>query len=276
MPTLKDNAQVLSVIEQGNTSLVLVLLGEQLGQIHVHAKGGRRWPKKGFEGGMDLLARGQIVVYPRPGEMLWLLKEWSEDARPKLGQSVPLLYAGSFLSELVQALTRPTAGQHPEPAAKGNSAAPHAQLYQLLAAAAEALAAGAAPGAVILAFAVRAFEQEGLLPALDRCDDCGRDLKRTAAAAWLSSAGLYCPACAAKEAERRNGVKLMPEALRALQQVRKTRLAASLSAAAAEQLARALVVLTYAALEQDPRTLPAAVRLVKALSRKQKAESRRP
>src|SRR5581483_5029989 len=116
MPTLKDHAQVLSVIEQGNTSLVLVLLGAQLGQIHVHAKGGRRWPKKGFEGGMDLLARGEIVVYPRPGEMLWLLKEWSEDARPRLGQTVPMLYAASFLSELAQALTRPTAGQQPDPA----------------------------------------------------------------------------------------------------------------------------------------------------------------
>ena len=63
---------------------------------------------------MDLLTRGQAVVYPRPAEMLWLLKEWSEDARPRLGHSVPLLYAGSFLCELVMALTRPTAGQQPE------------------------------------------------------------------------------------------------------------------------------------------------------------------
>ena len=44
VPILKDEAQVLRVHEQGNTSLVVVMFGRALGQFHVHIKGARRWP----------------------------------------------------------------------------------------------------------------------------------------------------------------------------------------------------------------------------------------
>ena len=110
MPILKDDAQVLQVYEQGNTSLVIVFYGRALGQFRVHGKGARRWTKKGFEGGFDLLARGEVLVYPRRGEGLWILKEWNETARPAVGQSLALLRAASYLCELTAALTRPTAG----------------------------------------------------------------------------------------------------------------------------------------------------------------------
>ena len=49
MPIVKDEAQVLRVFEQGNTSQVLVLLGRRLGQMRVLAKGSRRFHRKGFE-----------------------------------------------------------------------------------------------------------------------------------------------------------------------------------------------------------------------------------
>jgi recombinational DNA repair protein (RecF pathway) len=276
MPTLKDHVQVLSVIEQGNTSQVLVLLGERLGQIHVHAKGGRRWPKKGFEGGMDLLARGEIVVYPRPGEMLWLLKEWNEEARPRLGHSVPMLYAASFLSELTQALTRPTSGQAPE--LSGNGDASGARLYQLLAAAADALASGVAPGPIVLAFTLRALENEGLFPSLKTCDNCGKDLAKAGGPAWLTRAGMLCASCAdtvmkaqssgGRAPQREIGVRLTPDALQALIHVQATGLSVTLSPAGAEQLARALIVLIHSALEHDLRTLPAAARMVRAMGKK--------
>ena len=282
MPTLKDNVQVLAVIEQGNTSLVLVLLGERLGQIHVHAKGGRRWPKKGFEGGMDLLTRGEMVVYPRPGEMLWLLKEWSEQARPRLGRSVPMLYAASYLSELTQALTRPTSGQAPEAPSGGDGSG--ARLYQLLAAAADAIASGTAPGPVILAFTLRALENEGLFPSLKTCDNCGKNLSKAGGPAWLTRAGMLCAACADAAAKvhaqsgtgREIGVRLTPDALQALIHVHATGLSVTLSAAGAEQLARALIVLIHSALEHDLRTLPAAARMVRAMGSRVKKKNGSP
>ncbi len=275
MPTLKDNVQVLSVIEQGNTSLVLVMLGEHVGQIHVHAKGGRRWPKKGFEGGMDLLTRGEIVVYPRPGEMLWLLKEWNEQSRPRLGRTVPMLYAASFLSELTQALTRSTTGQSPEHAhAHGHGANGAAKLYHLLAATTDAIAAGASPGPVILAFTLRALESEGFLPSLKSCDECGRDLAKLSTPAWLTRAGLICATCALEATRAMGksgnpgndiGLRLTPDVLRALIHIHATGLPVSLSPTGADQLARALVVLIHSALEHDLRTLPAAVRMVRSM-----------
>ena len=281
MPTLKDNVQVLSVIEQGNTSLVLVLLGEHIGQIHVHAKGGRRWPKKGFEGGMDLLTRGEVVVYPRPGEMLWLLKEWNEQTRPRLGRSVPMLYAASYLSELTTALTRATTGQSSDRQGDARADKPEAngsaKLYHLLSATTDAIAAGSAPGPVILAYTLRALESEGFLPSLKHCDECGKDLIKLATPAWLTRAGLICATCAleATRALGRGGnpgsdigLRLTPDVLRALIHIHATGLPVTLSPAGAEHLARALVVFVHSALEHDLRTLPAAVRMVKSMSKR--------
>ena len=75
MPIFKDHVQILRVQEQSNTSQIAIVLGRRLGQFHVLAKGARRWPKKGFEGGFDLLARGELLAYPRPGGQLWIFKE---------------------------------------------------------------------------------------------------------------------------------------------------------------------------------------------------------
>ena len=278
MPTIKDNAQVLSVIETSNTSLVVVLLAEHAGQIHVHAKGARRWPKKGFEGGMDLLTRGEIVVYPRPDGMLWLLKEWSETARPRLGQTVPMLYAASFLSELTLALTRATSGQVPEGAVsqsngtdRTNGEVPATvKLFRLLATASDALASGASAGGVILTFTLLALEVEGLLPDFNACDECNKSLARESVPAWLSADGLRCIPCIQRLARNAPpGVKLSPEALRSLQHIRATGLPVKLSPTAAEQLARTVIVLIHGALERDLHTLPAAVRLIRGNGRGQ-------
>ena len=176
MPILKDIAQVIRVHEQGNTSLVAVMLGRRLGQFRVHIKGGRRWPKKGFEGGFDLLTRGEILVYPRPNEGLWVFKEWDEHTHPHLGRSLGLLRAASYLCELSEALTRHTAGSVRDEDDDESSSA----LYDALAAAADTLESGALPGFVLLIFTLTALEAEGLMLPLDVCSVCGRDLLNAA------------------------------------------------------------------------------------------------
>ncbi|HEY3323358.1 MAG TPA: DNA repair protein RecO C-terminal domain-containing protein [Planctomycetota bacterium] len=274
MAILKDVAQVLHVYETGNTSLVAVMLGRRLGQFRAHAKGWRRWPKKGFEGGLDLLVRGQVVVYPRAGENLWLLKEWDERARPAVGRSMALLRSGSYLCELTEALTRHTAGSVREENSGSDEAVTRAKLYDLLAEAAEALSNGSRPGALLLSFTLRALENEGLLPELDVCTECQSPLLKDTKGlkpVWLTGEGVRCGQCMqgvdvqnAGVAVQR-GVWLSPEALRVLLHVQRSDKPVGVSAAAARQLAQALAVLVHGTLERDLRTLPGAMRLVAAL-----------
>jgi recombinational DNA repair protein (RecF pathway) len=277
MPILKDIAQVIRVHEQGNTSLVAVMLGRKLGQFRVHVKGGRRWPKKGFEGGFDLLSRGEILVYPRPNEGLWIFKEWDEHVHPHLGGSLTLLRAASYLCELSEALTRHTAGAHRDDDDDDDSTVP---LYDALAAAADTLESGAQPGFVLLIFTLSALESEGLLVPLDECSVCGRNLLkapaknapapgRNAIQIWLNAEGLRCPECTAnyrarvaKNSAPERGAWLSLEAHRALHHIRVTGRPVKLSLTAAQQLARSLVVLVHGALERDLHTLNAAARLV--------------
>ncbi|MGD0092415.1 MAG: DNA repair protein RecO C-terminal domain-containing protein [Planctomycetota bacterium] len=315
MAILKDLAQVLHVYEQGNTSLVVVMLGKRLGQFRVHVKGGRRWPKKGFEGGFDLLTRGEILVYPRHDENLWIFKEWDERARPHTGQSLAMLRAAAFLCELSEALTRPTAGslrdEFQPPA--GIPERP-AALYDLLAATADALALGPPPGPLLLVFTLRALQSEGLLPELDACAACGGllnawrqvgqasclpaggrpaihraggtpapqragwkpALQRAGGtpalqAVWLTGTGLRCQNCVAAAKVRglfnERGVWLTPEAYRVLLHLSSSGRPVKVSAAAARQLAQALIILVHGALEHDLRTLRGAARLVQEMGR---------
>jgi len=289
MAILKDLAQVLRVHEQGNTSLVVVMLGRRLGQFRVHVKGGRRWPKKGFEGGFDLLARGEILVYPRQGENLWIFKAWDERGRPDLGQSATMLRAASFLCELAEALTRPTAGSWRDefpPVPTGAEQRAATALYDLLASTADALALGPPPGALLLVFALRALQGEGLLPDLSVCSACGHSLLGTRKqalqaarleagrrpapqAVWLAGTGLHCQNCvaAAKTSGRLNerGAWLAPEAYRVLLHMQTSGRPVRLSVTAARQLAQALVLLVHGALEHDLRTLRGAAQMVQEL-----------
>lgn len=297
MAILKDLAQVLRVHELTNTSLVVALLGRRLGQFRVHIKGGRRWPKKGFEGGFDLLARGEILVYPRHGDALWVFKEWEERARPALGHSVAMLRAASFLCELAEALTRHTAGSRRDEFAGGargarlDEAASGAALYDLLAATADALAHGAQPGPLLMIFALRALQSEGLLPELHVCTACRAEIlktwqerkrspaartpgpsaaattpRRKPQAVWVTGAGLRCQTCVAAAKARgefnARGVWLAPEAYRVLLHLHTAARPVKASATAGQQLGQALIVLVHGVLERDLRTLRGAARLV--------------
>jgi len=278
MAILKDFAQVLNLHEQGNTSLVAVLLGRTLGQFRVHVKGARRWPKKGFEGGFDLLVRGEILVYPRHGETLWVFKEWDERARPELGVSLSHLRAASFFCELTEALTRHTAGSARDDPQSADTA--RASLYDLLAASADALAAGAHFGPLIFTFTLRALMLEGLLPELETCTSCGRNLEKDKALkkVWLTRQGLRCNDCLTKQAvppkpglidqrteKTDRGVMLLPEGYRVMLHLFHSTRPIKVSPAAAQQLAHALVILVHGALEYDPRTLQSAARMVYAM-----------
>lgn len=278
MAILKDLAQVLHLYEQGNTSFIAVMLGRKLGQFRVHIKGGRRWPKKGFEYGFDLLARGEILVYPRSGETLWVYKEWDERARPQLGTSLPLLRAASYLCEFTEALTRSTSGSNDHTANSDSST--HERLYDLLAGTADALAGGMKPGGLLLTYTLRALELEGLLPSLTHCRDCEKNISRHTPPKtnhspkpdliWMTREGLYCKECAGKlgrvQAAPERGIWLTPEAHRVLLHLYSSTKPVQASPAAARLLGLSLILLVQGALERDLRTLQGAARAVLGLA----------
>ncbi len=294
MAILKDNAQVLHVYEQGNSSLVAVMFGRRLGQFRMHAKGIRRWPKKGFEGGLDLLVRGEVLVYPRSTEALWIFKEWDERARPVTGRSLNALRAASYLCELTEVLTRQMAASVADDAAD-SSADGQGQLYDLLAAAADQVEHTYHLGALLSCFTLHALRIEGLLPELNRCATCRAPLlpgspapapsrapgpenraqnRRKMRRVWLTGEGLRCEECVRRRMEQieapqfERGVWLSPEALRVLLHLYSSPRPVGVSQNAARELAHALVLLVQGALEQDLRTLRAAARLVFAMSEK--------
>ncbi len=288
MPILKDLAQVVRVYEHRNTSLILVLLCRQLGQVRVLAKGARRIPKKGFEGGFDFLVRGEVVFYSRPDGQLWIFKEWDERARPgPFGTSTDQLHAASFLCELTEAMTRETAGSsHPEPEASVHAShqepasddSEQARLYDLLAQTADQLKPDGNPSALLLCFALRLLEITGHLPDLTRCSACERPLETAGIRqpALLSPKGLECSSCqAARASERdqvdsffsmegttRNVVRVSPETLGALTYIKRTGKSVRMTPQAAAGAARTLTVLVHAALEHDLHTLSAITRMI--------------
>jgi len=291
MAIVKELAQVLRIHEQGNTSLVLVMLGRRLGQFRIYAKGARRWPKKGFEGGFDMLTRGEMVFFPRSHEGLWIFKEWEEHARPALGHTPEQLLSASYLCELTEALTRETAGALADPLDSHSS---NIQLYDELARSAAALAAGAPPGAVLLHFTLAALQIEGLLPDLDSCTRCELPLTskpetgnrrpetnggHPARRFWFSGHGCFCNACAiqlAREHTLERGIWLTPEAQRALAHWARGGRGVRVSAAAAAQLARAMMLLVHAGLEHDLHTLRRAAQSVADLPATSKAALSKP
>lgn len=281
MPIVKDLAQVLRVHEYANTSLILVLFCRRLGQVRVIAKGARRMPKKGFEGGFDLLVRGEILLYPRRNDGLWIFKEWEEHFRPRgTGDSIQALQLASYICELTEAFTVEGAGSvlfeedqgGPEDGSDIEGAGEYPALYDALADAADRLEPNASPGALILSYTLRMLEWSGYLPDLSLCSSCGKKFagKRARKAAVLSRRGLECEACVRKDstdalAQRQDvpnakapteaGIQLSPEALGALDFLKRTGKPVRFSKRAAANAARAMVALVHGALERDLRTL---------------------
>jgi DNA repair protein RecO len=161
MPILKTKACVLRLTPYGNSSQVIVLLGSAGDQIRLLAKGIRRCPRKGFEGGMDLLSRGELVYYPRASGGLSIFKEWDElQSQWEVAGRPGGLEALSYVAELAEGLS-----------AEDESCP---GLFEAVGEAVQGLRDGAATGGVLLRFTWRALRAFGEGPEIERCVLCGR------------------------------------------------------------------------------------------------------
>ncbi|MFN0134375.1 MAG: DNA repair protein RecO [Phycisphaerales bacterium] len=100
MPPTKDQALCLRQIEWSETSQIVWLFALDLGIVRAVAKGSRR-PGERFSGGLELLTRGEAILYLKPGAELATLAAWDLVevlAAPR--RTLEAFYAGMYLADL--------------------------------------------------------------------------------------------------------------------------------------------------------------------------------
>lgn len=186
MSSEKSLAIVVRTIEFSETSLVVSLFTEDFGKISALAKGARR-PKGPFDAALDLLATCRVVFLRKSSGNLDLLTEAKLERRFRAAtRSLPALYAGYYVAELLRDLT--------------DDHDPHPELFKL---ANETLLAldnqqteNQDPRRFVLHFELAALRLLGHLPSLDGCVGCGKNVPLEGRVPFgLISGGVLCASC---------------------------------------------------------------------------------
>lgn len=162
MPIHTTQALVLRTIEYSETSLIVWLYTQELGRIHVIAKGARR-TRSTFEGALEPLVEGELVFYrKKKADTLDIAKEFDPTNYHRgLRRDLPRLYRGVYLAELINELGEENA---PNPKAwsaltVGLNNLVHAPDNQL--------------DVVLFRAELGLLESAGLQPSLSQCAACG-------------------------------------------------------------------------------------------------------
>lgn len=194
---LVEDALVLRRVRFANTSQIGSLLGAASGRIEVLVRGARR-ERHGFQHGLDLLTRGQAVVYPRRAS-LDLLAEWDPaDTFPRLRRRLDSIHAAWIAGEVALELL------------PGHD--PGGKLFRLLRTSLELLDGGADPANLLWIFWAAALRDAGVYPQLERCTTCHRPPARPYLLAPDAS-GLLCASCRRRSGP---GTFLSPGTVRSL------------------------------------------------------------
>jgi len=183
VPAIRTLALVVRTVEVFETSLVATLFTRELGKVAVLAKGGRRL-KSSFQGGLDLLGVSDIVMFPKASESLDLLGESAPVERfASLRRDLAALYAGYYIAELLTDLT--------------DLHDPHPKLFDAARITLRHLGDAELRPRRVVRFELACLREVGLLPSLDRCAQCGVDMRPRGGAVsfGLSSGGVLCDAC---------------------------------------------------------------------------------
>ncbi|HKQ56267.1 MAG TPA: DNA repair protein RecO [Candidatus Eisenbacteria bacterium] len=186
MALVRCEGIVLKTHALGDTSLIVVTYTRELGIVKLVAKAARRSPSR-FGYALEPLSRSRYTVYHKPDRDLHLLSQ-AEVLDPVGSKLVHLarLAHGQAALELVDRLVW---GEEP-----------HAELFDLLAAALQAVTEAplATLPAITLAFELQTASLLGYRPRLDACANCGGAIspRRLFSPA---RGGLLCDRCVASE-----------------------------------------------------------------------------
>jgi DNA repair protein RecO (recombination protein O) len=180
---IRTLALVVRTVEVFETSLVATLFTRELGQVAVLAKGGRRL-KSPFQGGLDLLAVSDIVMFSKASEGLDLLAEAVPVERfASLRRDLAALYAGYYIAELLTDLT--------------DLHDPHRKLFDAARITLRHLGDAELRPRRMLRFELACLRELGLLPSLAGCAQCGNlvEPKGGVVSFGLATGGVLCERC---------------------------------------------------------------------------------
>jgi DNA repair protein RecO (recombination protein O) len=175
---------VLKTHALGDTSRIVVVYMRDQGITRLVAKGARKTPSR-FGFSLEPLSRARFVFYHKPDRDLHLLSQ--ADTIDPIGGRVADLVRLAHAEAALELIDRLVWGEEP-----------HAELYDLLAATLESIAAapaGALP-ALTIAFELQVASLLGYRPRLDRCAGCGNALSPERLFS-PARGGLLCDECAA-------------------------------------------------------------------------------
>jgi DNA repair protein RecO (recombination protein O) len=209
MPLVSDRCICLRKVEYSESSQILTLLSRDHGLVRVIAKGAHRRTKQGaskFDGGADLLDRGDAVFTHDPNHDLETLTEWGLreghlGLRKTLRGMYLALYAGELCSLLIE--------EHD----------PHPTLFDLLEQTLLDLETDRREEA-FLTFQLDLLRESGYLPELAACVSCGLETSsfvigpNSLVYFSPSRGGLICRAC---ESSIHDRLSLDPRLVRLLQ-----------------------------------------------------------
>ncbi len=179
MPPETDDAICLRHYDWSETSQTVVLLTLRHGLVRALAKGSKR-PKSRFSGGVELLTRAEIQLYPRPAKDLDLLGSWDlTDPHAHLRRALPALNTALYAAELTAHLLD-THDAHP-------------RAFHALADLLTALRDPAAAPQTILCFQWALLTDTGFAPRLDRDAETGGELPDAATLGFDLAAGGLIP-----------------------------------------------------------------------------------
>ncbi|MDW8263533.1 MAG: DNA repair protein RecO, partial [Phycisphaerales bacterium] len=185
MSLVSDRCICIRRIEYSETSQILRLFARDHGLIRVIAKGAHRTTKAGasrFGGGIDLLDVGEAVFSHAPQRDLPPLAEWRLlEGHRELRHNLRAIYLATYAAELVGALLE----EHD----------PHPDLFYRLEGTLKELSTPLREGSMI-AFQLDLLRDVGLLPELEFCQNCGREVAMQRVAFFVPDrGGVACRNC---------------------------------------------------------------------------------
>ncbi|TMQ55816.1 MAG: DNA repair protein RecO [Candidatus Eisenbacteria bacterium] len=186
MALVSSEGIVLKTHALGETSRIAVVYTREHGLVKLVAKGARKTPSR-FGFALEPLTRGRYVYYLKTDRDLHLLSQ--ADTIAPTGSRIQELERLAHAEAALELIDRLVWGEEP-----------HAELFDLLAAALEAVtvAPAASLPALTIAFELQVASLLGYRPRLDACAECGGALSQRRLFS-PARGGLLCDRCAGEE-----------------------------------------------------------------------------